>query len=314
MSGRPLRDAPASVRHRLLALSKERGMDFQSLLIRYALERLMFRLGRSRHGGRFVLKGALLFEVWSNERFRTTMDMDLLHLGGIGIPELVTTFQEFCREPVGEDGVLFLPESVQAEEIREDQVSGGIRVTLMARLGTAKAPLQVDIGLGDRVTPCPEAALFPTLLGHEAPRLTVYTRETVIAEKLEAMVSLGMPNSRMKDFFDVWVLSRRFAFEGEMLALAIEATFRGRATPVPVESPLALTVRFSGDSLKLTQWDAFLNKGRLSIVPPGFSEVVEDVASFLLLPLRAVARGQLFHSHWAPGGPWEPKIQEQLCP
>lgn len=307
MKGRPPKDLPASVRYRLLALSKEMGTDFQSVLIRYALERLMYRLSRSRYGPQFVLKGALLFEVWSDDRFRATLDMDFLHLGIIGTSELGEIFRAACIEKVEEDGVICLPESVRAEEIREDQVYGGIRITLMALLGTARAPLQVDVGLGDSVSPAPEEIEFPTLLGNPAPRLLVYSRETAIAEKFEALVSLGMPNSRMKDFFDLWVLSRRFRFDGEVLAGSIAATLKRRGTALSGEVPVALSPTFSTDPTKRIQWEGFLKRGHLALPAPGLPEVIEGVASFLLPLAASLATGNRFAGVWAPGGPWGPK-------
>ena len=295
----------ASVHHQLLAMAKERNVDFNNLLTRYALERLLYRMSLSGFASRFVLKGALLFEIWSTEMFRTTKDADFLLLGPGSVSELETMFREICGVEVEEDGLRFLAETITAEEIREDQAYQGVRVTLLAMLGVARIPVQVDIGLGDAVVPAPQEANFPTLLGLPSPRLASYTRESAIAEKFEAMVALGMPNPRMKDLFDIWALSRRFSFRGPVLAGAIEATFRRRDREIPLAPPLALTSAFSRDSVKQMQWVAFRRKSRLGMEPPAdLGELMPSIAAFLLPPARSVAKGETFAAEWPPGGPW----------
>jgi len=204
----PQKNLPASVRQRLLNLSRERGEDFNFTLTRYANERLLYRLARSPYRDQFVLKGAALFQVWSESLYRPTRDVDLLGFGDSTATGIGSVFHELCVLEVEPDGLRLLPDSVRAEEIRDQQEYGGLRVHLMADLDGAQIALQVDVGFGDAVTPGIEEADFPTLLDFPAPHLRTYPRETVIAEKFEAMVRLGIVNTRMKDFYDVWQLAR----------------------------------------------------------------------------------------------------------
>lgn len=193
----------ASVRARLLRLARERGEDFQLVLTRYASERLLYRLTSSRHASRFVLKGAALFTLWTGRAHRATRDLDLLGFGDSTEPHVRAVFADVLAGDVCDDGVRFDEDSLEVGPIREEQEYGGVRVVVIARIASAKVRLQVDVGFGDAVTP--EAAMveFPTLLDFPAPRLRAYPRETVVAEKVEAMVQLGLANSRMKDFYDL---------------------------------------------------------------------------------------------------------------
>lgn len=230
----------ASVRQRLTNLARARGEAFQTLLTRYALERLLYRLSQSEDADRFLLKGALLFLLWSDTPHRATRDIDLLGSGSLAVEALAALFRSLCELDVAEDGLLYLAETVQAGAIREDNLYGGVRVTLTAVLENARIPVQVDIGFGDAITPEPVAIAFPTLLDFPAPRLRAYQRETVIAEKLEALVTLEMGNSRLKDFYDLFVLGQEFSFEGARLGEAIRATFARRGTPLPEQMPVGL--------------------------------------------------------------------------
>jgi hypothetical protein len=201
------------------------------MLTRYALERLLFRLSRSSHCDEFVLKGAMLFRVWANDPHRPTRDLDLLGQGDPSPERCADLFREICQVCVPDDGIIFVPETVVAERIKEDQEYEGVRVTLMSRLENARMPIQVDIGFGDAVVPSPTVLDYPTLLfGQPAPRLRVYPMPVFVSEKLEAIFQLGMLNSRMKDFFDVWFLASTFPFELNVLAQAMRATFERRGT------------------------------------------------------------------------------------
>jgi predicted nucleotidyltransferase component of viral defense system len=293
----------ASVRQRLLRLAKERGDDFQTLLIRYANERLLYRLSKSAHGSRFVLKGAALFTLWTGAPHRATRDVDLLGFGDPSEDHVQSIFVEALTLDVQDDGVTFDADSLAVGPIREDQDYGGVRITLTANVTTAKLRLQVDIGFGDAVTPEAAVVDFPALLEFPAPRLLAYPRETVVAEKVEAMVQLGLANSRMKDFYDLVVLSRMFPFDGELLVRAIRATFERRGTPLPHGLPVALTAEFAEDVTKNTQWTAFVRKaggddlGSLWVV-------VRAVAAFVERPLRAAGARATFREVWPPSGPW----------
>lgn len=262
MTNRRPRDLVASVRQRLMNLSRERGEEFQLFLTWYGVERLLYRLAQSPHAGAFVLKGAALFQLWTGEPHRSTRDLDLLGQGEPSTNRLRQVFQEVCSVTVANDDLTSLTDAIQAEQIKEDDEYQGIRLRIEARLGNIRLPLQIDVGFGDAITPAPQAVTYPTLLDFPAPHLNAYPRETVVAEKSQTMVRLGMANSRTKDFYDVWTLARQFEFDGTGLCAAIRATFQRRQTALPATAPLALRPEFSGDRNKATQWSAFLRKGQ----------------------------------------------------
>ena len=298
------RDVAASVRQRLLNLARERGEDFGLMLTRYALERVMYRVSVSEHREQFILKGAMLFALWTDDLHRPTRDLDLLGHGTIDTQRLEQVFREVIGVEVENDGLEFLAETVRGERIREDEEYEGVRVHLEARLAAARIKVQIDVGFGDIVTPAPEETEYPVLLDFPAPRLRTYPRETVVAEKFEAMVKLGIVNSRMKDFYDLWVMARDFEFEGALLSRAIKATFERRGTALPTKEPLALTDEFSGDPGKKTQWAAFLR--RLGQEPSGIplADVTLALNEFLLPPVLAAGDAAAFDRTWPPAGPW----------
>lgn len=307
MTGNPLRNLPASVRQRLLNLARQRGEDFNFLLTLYGLERLLYRLGQSPHRTEFILKGAMLLRAWSVSAHRPTRDMDLLGRGTHSLARLEGVFADVWELPVEDDGLELEPGSIRSEELRETQEYGGVRVTMTARLGNARIPIQVDIGFGDAVTPAPAEVTYPTLLDGPAPVLLAYPPETVVAEKLQALVTLGFTNTRMKDFYDLWILSRGFPFSGETLSRAIAATFSRRGTAIPEEDPEGLTPRFYEDPGKQRQWDAFLGRTGLAAQAPGFPAMADLLRAFLLPPLHALRTGEPFTRPWAAGGPWNPQ-------
>jgi predicted nucleotidyltransferase component of viral defense system len=253
----------ASVLSRLLVLAKQRGEDYNLLLNRFALERLLLRISTSPHADRFLLKGALLFALWYDDPHRPTRDADFLGFGPNDDANLIATFREIVAMDLG-DGIVFDPDSVSADAIREENAYGGTRIKFIARIGSARCSLQIDVGFGDAVTPEPQTVVYPILLNDfQAPTLRVYPVYTVIAEKYHAMVVLGQANSRMKDFYDLAVIARRTELSGAILAKAIAATFTRRQTEMPTERPFALTSQFTEDPAKLQQWQAFLNKNRI---------------------------------------------------
>jgi len=297
-----IKNMAASVRQRLLKLARRRQEDFNYLLTRYASERLLYRLARSPRAGQFVLKGARLFELWTEIPHRATRDIDLLGHGDNDVSLMVETFRDLCSLAVEDDGLRFLPETVVGQRIREDQEYEGIRVQLTARLERARIRVQVDVGFGDVITPPPVEVDYPTLLPFSAPRIRAYPRETVIAEKFQALVGLGMANSRMKDLFDLDAMARALAFEGDLLGRAIAATFARRRTAVSGDPPVALTDRFTGDAGKQTQWRAFLGRGQLR--GDDLSEIAARLAAFLMPVAGALDRGEPFDRRWPPAGPW----------
>jgi hypothetical protein len=294
----------ASVRQRLLNLARERDENFDYILTRYGLERLLFRLANSPYHDRFILKGAMLFLLWGMDEHRPTRDADLLGFGENDTANLVSIFQGICLTEVDDDGLTFDPDSVQAEAIREEMESGGIRVTLRAVLDKARISLQIDVGFGDAVTPGAEEADYPTLLALPAPHLRIYPKETVIAEKFQAMVSLDMANSRMKDFYDIWIMARSFDFDGTLLKTAVERTFERRRTPVPAEAPIALTARFYSDPAKEAQWRGFLMRNGLSALDIPLESVAGVIGRFVVPLCEAIKQGREFDLRWRADGQW----------
>jgi len=274
------------------------------MLTRYGIERLLYRLGRTSASERFVLKGAVLFYLWDGAPHRPTRDVDFLGYGDVSHTAMLVAFRAICSADVEPDGLTFLAESIRVEPIRDRQEYGGIRVTLVAMLCTARIPLQIDIGVGDAVTPDPRVATFPTLLDFPAPRVRAYPAETVIAEKFQAMVTLGIANTRMKDFYDVWLLSETQPFDGMALVSAIAATFARRETPLPMDTPLALTRQFSHDPAKQAQWRAFVERGRLRDAPTDLGLVVQRIGTFVLPAARAANGTGHFSASWIRAGGW----------
>jgi hypothetical protein len=274
----------ASVHARLLNWARERGEDFNLILTRYAIERFLYRLSLVPARDAYWLKGALLFDLWFDVPHRPTRDADFLGFGPADAQTLGNTVREICGI-AADDGMEFDPASISTEEIREDARYGGLRVKLLGRLGNACCTVQLDVGYGDAVTPGPEEVAYPTLLDDQPPpRLRVYPRATVVAEKLEAMVSLGMANSRMKDYFDLRALAREGVLDARLLGEAIAATFQRRGTALPIGVPLGLSDEFARDATKRAQWKAFLGKNRLDA--PMLDEVIMEIRDFVLEPLR----------------------------
>lgn len=299
------KNVPASVRQKLLDLARKRDADFGFLLVKYGLERILYRLSLSSYRDVFILKGALLFELWTDQSYRPTRDADFLARGDNSPERFVRIFQELCTMKTEADGLVFDSDTVTAERITEDADYEGVRVTFTAHLDRAKIPIQIDIGFGDAVTPPPVENAYPTLLEFPGPRLLTYPRETVVAEKLEAMVNLGIANSRMKDFYDLQVLARTFAFDGKTLAEALQNTFRHRGTELPPAGiALAFTPDFYDDRSKVQQWTAFCAKNRAYIEPIEFKTVIAAITQFLVPVARSVREGTSFAKTWQPGGPW----------
>lgn len=268
------RNIGASVRQRLLNLAHARGQPMELLLTRYALERLLQRLSLSPHRERFVLKGAMLLATWFDEPHRATRDVDLLGFGDAAEDALLGTFREIMAVEA-DDGVSFDLKGLKIEAIREELEYGGSRLRTTAALAGARIPITVDIGFGDAVEPGVDDIDLPVLLDMPSPHLRAYPPETVIAEKFHAMVALGRANSRMKDYFDVWMLTSAFEIHPERLRRAITATFERRSTLIPAEVPDGLSDAFAADPAKQRQWDAFARN--LSGPTPGFGLVVSEL-------------------------------------
>ncbi len=271
----------ASVRARLLNVAKIQGVDFNQVLVRFALERILYRLTQSQHADRFLLKGALLFTLWYDMPHRATRDADLLGFGASDLTSVAETFRDIAAVAV-DDGIAFDPASVTVEEIRKEAGYGGVRVIIAGELAKARCKTQIDVGFGDAVTPAPVDSVYPVLLEDlPAPRLRAYPTYTVIAEKLHAIALLGMTNSRLKDYFDLSALLERETLDTDLLAQAIKATFERRGMSVPDVVPVGLTDEFAHDSSRQSLWLAFLKKNEL---PPETLHVIVDRVRSVLAP------------------------------
>jgi predicted nucleotidyltransferase component of viral defense system len=293
-----------SVQVRLVRHAHALGVDPNVVLARYGAERLLYRLSRSPDAERFVLKGAMMLLVWLGESVRPTRDADLLGFGALDTESLRVTFAAVCAVRVEPDGLEFDVESLRVAPIRVEDAYGGQRVTLVARLGSARVRVQVDVGAGDDVFPEPQWLEYPSLLDLPRPRLRAYRPETAVAEKLHAMVELDARNSRMRDFFDLHELAAAWAFEGSVLRRAITGTFERRRTMVPRELPLALTPGFAAIEGKQAQWNGFVRRLPGTAVPQDLGAVIDGVAAFAGPVLVAAGRGEQFDRSWKPGGPW----------
>lgn len=284
----PPRDTSSSVQRSLVRLSKERHADPNHVFLQYAFERLLYRLSVSAHVDEFVLKGAMLFTAWTGKEQRTTRDLDFLAYGAPDPEILAERLGELCRLPVDtDDGLCFEADSIAVSVIGEQRNYTGVHASLNAILSTARIKLQIDVGFGDVVTPAAVRIAFPVLLDFPAPWIRAYTRESVVAEKLHAMVVLGLANSRMKDFYDALVIVEQFSIEHDTLAMAIKRTFDNRKTAIPDGVPYSLTDAFAADPGKQAQWSAFMKRSRLIDTPPGFPDVVRQLRNRLVGHLDA---------------------------
>ncbi|HWL07650.1 MAG TPA: nucleotidyl transferase AbiEii/AbiGii toxin family protein [Planctomicrobium sp.] len=303
MTDRPIRNLPTSIRQRLSQTAKTSGRPFQEIVQYYAMERLLYRLSQSPHAYEFVLKGGLEAHSLAGVVTRPTRDIDLLARMPNRIDDLVMVFRDVCGQDVEPDGLNFETASVQGKIIKEDADYEGVRVTFRGTLQNIPLPMQIDIGFGDVVFPTAALIEYPTILGHSAPKFRSYPRETTIAEKFEAMVKLGLLNSRMKDFYDIWILSRQFDFDGALLAEAIKKTFSHRGTIV-TPTPTAFSEQFAKDVSKVAQWKGFLRKSLLNDTPEEFAVIVGMIVDFLSPVALAVQENRPFIQHWHAPGPW----------
>jgi hypothetical protein len=295
----------ASVHARLQNHARAAKRPFQEQLQYYAMERFLYRLSSTPHRARFVLKGALMLHVWEAPLARATKDLDFLGRLDNALENLERVVREICAAEVEADGMAFDPATVKTERIKEDADYEGVRIRFVGMLGKARVAMQIDVGFGDVVTPGAQDITYPALLDFPAPLLWGYPRETVIAEKFHAMVYLRTLNSRMKDFYDVWLLAQQFSFDGALLAKAIGATFANRETAIDAE-PIAFTSAFTEQASTRAQWTAFRKRLPNNECPESLAEVVPFLAEFLLPIARAAESGSSFEERWAPRGPWTP--------
>jgi predicted nucleotidyltransferase component of viral defense system len=297
------KNTAASVRARLLALAQNKGEDYQRVLGRYAIERFLYRLGRSPYRDKFALKGATLFTLWTGQTHRPTKDLDLLGHGSSAIGEVEATIRAIC-EVQEEDGILFDNKSVEGTKIKDEDKYDGVRIKFQADLAGARIPMQIDIGFGDAVYPEPELASFPVLLPMEAPVIRAYPREASIAEKFHAMVVLDIRNSRMKDFYDIWFMANTWSFDMASLRKAIHASFERRGSTTPTGTPFALTEEFLNDPLKKQQWIAFVRKLSPDSKASSLDEVGAILRAFLLPCVSGESPTLSDLSQWTPSRHW----------
>jgi predicted nucleotidyltransferase component of viral defense system len=293
----------ASVHQRLYNKAKESSRPFNELLQYFAIERFIYRLSKSPHADQFILKGALMFSAWCGPASRPTMDIDLLGKIDNQLETITAVMKNACLTDVEPDGMSFNPDTVQAARITEDAEYEGVRVRVRGSLGKARVSIQIDIGFGDVIVPNADSVSYPAILDFPAPEIKGYTMESTIAEKFQAMVKLGVVNSRMKDFYDIWFLSRTFDFKGEILGEAIEKTFEKRNTPVNLETAL-FDPSFGMDKDKDVQWRGFIRKAKLIGAPETFREIVAAVKRFLEPLATSITERKTFNNIWTAPGPW----------
>jgi hypothetical protein len=303
-----LKNVAASVRDRLKTVMASTGQDYNTLLTRYTIERFLFRLSESEYRNRFVLKGALLFALWNETPHRVTRDLDLLGFGDSSSEELEAVFAKICACQVPDDGVIFDSASVKAEPIRAQELYVGVRLNIQGMIGSARTLLQIDVGFGDATAVQPVEVEFPSLLEDmPAAWIRAYRMESALAEKYEAAVTLGLLNSRMKDYYDFYFLGNHSAFDGQELADSIRATFERRGTVLPVATPAGFSAAFWNDPGRQAMWKSFWRKSVKLDPMLSLEQVVSFAAGFLLPPALAAAEGRPFSSLWKPGGSWKEK-------
>ena len=294
----------ASIHQRLLNVSKQTGRPFNDLVMYYGIERFLYRLSHSSYSDRVVLKGGLMLQVWNMPVTRITRDIDLLGKLSNDLDQVKAMVQTVCAVVVEEDGLTFDPGTVVTMRISEDADYEGVRAAFKGRFGKMPLAMQIDFGFSDVITPEPVQVTYPSVLDHEPAHMLAYNRETVVAEKFEAMVKLGELNSRMKDFFDVWALAQNFAFEGPVLSGAIRSTFECRGTEIEA-APACFAEHFGSDPAKAAQWKGFIKTSRVGNAPAEFADTLAHVSMFLGPVATALAERQTFDRRWVAGGPWE---------
>jgi predicted nucleotidyltransferase component of viral defense system len=295
----------ASVAARLLAVSKSRREEYQLTLERYAAERFLARLVASSHADLFVLKGAMLHPMWAVASYRTTRDIDFHATENMDRAHLESVVRAICETSVDDDGLRFDFDTLRVEAIREDNRHGGQRVSMLVFLGRSRIRLQIDVGFGDVITPGASTFVFPTLLGGAGiTGVRAYPIETVIAEKLEAIVSLGSANSRLKDFYDVWMISEKLALDGEIVGQAVARTFERRHTPLPEATPEILTTEYAASDEMAKRWSGFMARNSQAATTLDFAQVSSRIREFAFPIFTAIRGVHVFNQHWSPGGPW----------
>jgi predicted nucleotidyltransferase component of viral defense system len=300
-----IKNLQASIKGRLQNKAKEAGRSFSEVLQYYGMERFLYRFSRSKYADKFILKGALMFAVWQISERRTTLDIDFLAHHDNLIAAIEKVIEDVCDEPVTPDGVVFDSKTIKGYKITEEAEYEGVRVKFTGFLEHSRIPMQIDMGFGDIIYPKPEIINYPVILDFPEPHLKGYPAESVVSEKFEAMVKLGSLNSRMKDFYDIWLMLRQFDFNGAPLTEALKRTFEHRKTPLPQEKPLFAEEIYDEKPDRQTLWKAFLKKGDIKHVPEKLSVAASEIEDFLIKPLDAIKKGYAFNQVWKVQGQWE---------
>ncbi len=300
-----IKNIEASVRALLQNKAKETNRPFAEVLQYYGMERFLYRFSRSEYADKFILKGALMFMVWQVPQRRTTLDIDFLSTYDNQIATIEKVIRDVCKVSVAPDGLVFDSQAIKGQKIKEDADYEGVRVKFRGFLERARIPMQIDVGFGDVIYPKPKTINYPVILDFPKPHLKGYPAESVVSEKFEAMVKLGLLNSRMKDFYDIWLMMRQFDFSGSNLAEALKRTFEHRKTSLPQHKPLFAEEIYDEKSDRQTLWKAFLRKGDLKNTPEKLVTVAKEIEKFLIKPLDAINKGNEFNEEWKGLGPWK---------
>lgn len=299
-----VKNIEASIKTQLQNKAKERNRPFAEMLQYYGMERFLYRFSKSKYVDKFVLKGALLFTVWQIPERRTTLDIDFLARFDNQVANIETTMKDLCDVSVDPDGLMFDAKTVQGRKIKEGADYEGVRVKFVGFLDRSRIPMQIDVGFGDIVYPKTKVIDYPVILDFPKPHLKGYPAESVISEKFEAMIKLGLLNSRMKDFYDIWLMMHQFNFNGSNLAEALKRTFKHRKTDLPAGRPLFAEEIYDEKSDRQTLWRAFLRKDDIKHAPDKLFVTAKDIEKFLLKPLDAINKGIEYNGQWKASGLW----------
>ena len=300
-----VKNIEASIKARLKNKAQETNRPFAEVMQYYGMERFLYRFSKSKYADKFILKGALLFAVWQIPERRTTLDIDFLARLDNEVVAIEKVMKDVCDTSVDPDGLIFNPQTVKGMKIKEDADYEGVRVKFTGFLDRTRIPMQIDVGFGDIVYPKPKVIDYPVILDFPKPHLNGYPQESVISEKFEAMIKLGLLNSRMKDFYDIWLMTRQFEFKGANIASAIKKTFNNRKTDIPNKKPLFADEIYDEKSDRQTLWNAFLKKGDIQHAPENLSTTARKIEQFLIKPLNAIWEKQVFDKEWKSAGPWK---------
>lgn len=300
-----IKNIEASVRALLQSKARETNRPFAEVLQYYGMERFIYRFSRSEYADKFILKGALMFTVWQVPQRRTTLDIDFSSTYDNQIVTIEKVIRDVCKVSVAPDGLVFDSQTIKGRKMKEDADYEGVRVKFRGFLERARIPMQIDVGFGDVIYPKPKTINYPVILDFPKPHLKGYPAESVISEKFEAMIKLGLLNSRMKDFYDIWLMMRQFDFDGPKFAEALKRTFKHRKTPIPQNKPLFAEEIYDGGSDRQILWKALLRKGDIKHVPEKLNIVTKTIEEFLIKPLNAIKNEQNFEKKWNAPGPWK---------